>query len=37
MVERTKVDEIVDSFIGKAKVITEESAKQILEKHGIKC
>src|SRR5262245_6977518 len=36
MVERTKVDEIVDSFIGKAKVITEESAKQILEKYGIK-
>lgn len=36
MVERTKVDEIVNSFIGKAKVITEESAKQILEKYGIK-
>jgi 3-hydroxypropionyl-CoA synthetase (ADP-forming) len=36
MVERTKVDEIVDSFIGKAKVITEESAKQKLEKYGIK-
>jgi len=36
MVERTKVDEIVNSFIGKAKVITEESAKKILEKYGIK-
>jgi 3-hydroxypropionyl-CoA synthetase (ADP-forming) len=36
MGERTKVDEIVSSFMGKAKVITEESAKQILEKYGIK-
>jgi 3-hydroxypropionyl-CoA synthetase (ADP-forming) len=36
MGERTKIDEIVNSFSGKAKVITEESAKQILEQYGIK-
>jgi 3-hydroxypropionyl-CoA synthetase (ADP-forming) len=36
MGERTKINEIVSSFMGKAKVITEESAKQILEKYGIK-
>ena len=36
MIERTVIDEIVNSIMGKAKVITEESAKQILEKYGIK-
>jgi 3-hydroxypropionyl-CoA synthetase (ADP-forming) len=36
MGERTNINEIVSSFMGKAKVITEESAKQILEKYGIK-
>jgi 3-hydroxypropionyl-CoA synthetase (ADP-forming) len=36
MGERTEIDEIVSSLMGKAKVITEESAKQILEKYGIK-
>ena len=36
MGESIKINEFVSSFMGKAKVITEESAKQILEKYGIR-